>query len=405
MNARNKRTLVGVVIVVGLIAAAAVSLKRVVPESDCGSALTKSVLLKSLKVGTQFIRNHQKPEGNFNYLYDWTNKTFDPGDNQVRQAGALWGLALIFQNGPESETLASIQKALAFFEGHSALTESGARYIRYPGERRGALGTVSLVALAYIDLLRTETDLLSEAVRADYEKRLDEYLAFLVSARHSSGLWHSRFDMETGKPFSKPSPYFDGETLLALAKAARYLGRTDLKPVVLDAAEAGYRLNISAALAMDPDSNTTKGYYQWSSMAFYEIATSGWGDNVDVFGTRLMDLADWMIDVHRTLLRTRNTGYAHEGIIHAFAYAKEKGHPKRAEKFSCVARTGLEKLTSWQLGNPLSNSYIRTNGGGHGDRLAIGGVQNHRSEPGLRIDVAQHQMHAVILALRHMYTP
>jgi len=35
--------------------------------------------------------------------------------------------------------------------------------------------------------------------------------------------------------------------------------------------------------------------------------------------------------------------------------------------------------------------------------LAIGGVQNHRRESPLRLDVTQHQMHAVILARRYVY--
>ena len=37
------------------------------------------------------------------------------------------------------------------------------------------------------------------------------------------------------------------------------------------------------------------------------------------------------------------------------------------------------------------------------DPPAIGGVQNHRRESPLRIDVTQHQMHAVILAHRYVY--
>ena len=38
----------------------------------------------------------------------------------------------------------------------------------------------------------------------------------------------------------------------------------------------------------------------------------------DSYGERLMELSDWMIDVHKTLRRTRNTAYAYEGIIHAY---------------------------------------------------------------------------------------
>lgn len=37
------------------------------------------------------------------------------------------------------------------------------------------------------------------------------------------------------------------------------------------------------------------------------------------------------------------------------------------------------------------------------DKFASGGIMNHLREPGLRIDVAQHQMHAVVLAKKYIY--
>ena len=65
--------------------------------------------------------------------------------------------------------------------------------------------------------------------------------------------------------------------------------------------------------------------------------------------------------------------------------------------------TGLYKLTSWQVGGPLQhrNKYLlahRTR-----DPLAVGGIMNHCRQAPLRIDVTQHQMHAVILALKYVY--
>ena len=62
---------------------------------------------------------------------------------------------------------------------------------------------------------------------------------------------------------------------------------------------------------------------------------------------------------------------------------------------------GLPKLTSWQVGGPNANDCI---GSPPADTLAIGGVQNQRSEPALRIDVTQHKMHAVVLARRYYRT-
>ena len=46
------------------------------------------------------------------------------------------------------------------------------------------------------------------------------------------------------------------------------MGREDLQPIIIASADAGYRHNIQEALQEDPDSSITKGYYQWSSMAF-----------------------------------------------------------------------------------------------------------------------------------------
>ena len=69
-------------------------------------------------------------------------------------------------------------------------------------------------------------------------------------------------------------------------------------------------------------------------------------------------------------------------------------------KLGCVIEEGLSKLMSWQVGSPLANSVIAarpTN-----DPRAIGGVQNHHREPGLRIDVTQHELHALLLA-RELY--
>ena len=135
-------------------------------------------------------------------------------------------------------------------------------------------------------------------------------------------------------------------------------------------------------------------------MAFFEIATSGW-PNTKRYGDYVIDLANWMIDVHKTLKRRRNTAYAYEGIIHAYQLAIQRNDTKHIEKFARVIETGLTKLTSWQVGSPLMNKFIRRRL--TDNPLAIGGVQNHPRESPLRIDVVQHQMHAVILARRYVY--
>ena len=364
--------------------------------------LNRDILDKSLQIGTDFMISHQNNEGNFNYEYDWIKGTFTKGDSEVRQAGAAWGLALIYHETGQDIVLKALERALSFFEGHSRVTPNGERYISYPGASEGSTGTVALCALAHIELLRSlEEKGIPEKERVDqYRSVLDGYIAFLVKARDKNGLWHSRYSTLTGKPYGPSSPYFDGESLLALTKAVKYLGMKYLIPVIISSAESGYVLNVREALEKDPDSNITKGYFQWASMSYYELADLGL-DNSDSYGERLMELSDWMIDVHKTLRRTRNTAYAYEGIIHAYQWARTKDYSSKADKYRDTIERGLGKLSTWQVGSPVANSFIRKHP--TADPLAIGGVQNHRSESPLRIDVTQHQMHAVILARRYVF--
>ena len=366
----------------------------------CSIRLTRAELDQSLELGTKFLINHQKADGRFTYEYDWINEIFTQSDSPVRQAGAMWGLALIYQDQPSLEIKAALEKAMGFFSRHSQVTADGQRYIIYPGNTFGRLGTVALCTLAYIEYLRVPSSFnIGMESRQRYLQHLGEYLQFLINAQTQEGLWPRYYDAG-GLPFGESSPYYDGESLLALVKAAKYMGYQKLQPFVVKAADAGYTHYVQKALRIDPDSRITKGYYQWGSMAFFELATAGW-PNMEKYGDYVISLADWMIDIHKTLWRKRNTAYAYEGIIHAYQLSVLGGHDQYMKKFACVIDTGLMKLTSWQVGSPMANWFIRRHP--TQNPYAIGGIQNHAFESLLRIDVTQHQMHAVILARRYVY--
>ncbi len=372
------------------------------PSAKPSGKISRAALDESLALGTDFLINNQRPAGNFNYEYDWRKKQQTKGDSQVRQAGAAWGLALIYEDSPSARVGEPLRKAVGFFALNSR-EQGGRRFIVYPGDKEGSTGTVALVTLALIEILRTEGRPQAEmpaAAMSVFREHLEQQLSFLVSARDDEGMFHASYDLETGTPAGDHSPYFDGESLLALVKAAKYLGRAELWPLILESADRGWQVNVVEARARDNDSKITKGYYQWSSMAFFEIATSD-QPGVERFGDRVIELADWMIDVHRTLKRTRNTAYAYEGIIHAYEIARRRGDKAHEEKFAKVIRAGMTKLTSWQLGSSIGNGFVAQHD--PEDKLARGGVQNHAKQAPLRIDVTQHQMHAVILARRYVY--
>lgn len=362
-------------------------------------ALTRQLLDASLALGRSYLLNSQLPAGNFAYEYDFARRRLGRDDNDVRQAGALWGLSLIHHDGPTPATAEAVRRGLAFFDRCSRTAADGRKYVVYPQSVVGHTGTVALVALALVDFLRCEAHL--PASDADkYRRDLDAYIRFLLSARRKDGLFHQDYLLTTGAPSRGPSPYADGEALLALARAARYAGYRRLKDDICRSAEAMYQAHVVRALAADRDSRTTKGFYQWGSMAYHEIHAAGWDDD-NRYPRRVIDLAHWMIDVHRTLQRRRNTAYAHEGLITAWEMARRAGDAAAMEKIARVVDAGLGKLTTWQVGSPAANAYLRAHR--RRDERAVGGVMNTRADPVLRIDVTQHQMHAVILARRFLY--
>ncbi|MEK7579437.1 MAG: hypothetical protein AAB460_02830 [Patescibacteria group bacterium] len=394
------KVVTGVLIVLGLILIGFALLKSgggMAAAPECDPFLSKGMLEEGLTLGTDFILANQRLEGNFEYEYDWISKTYTDDDSSVRQAGALWGLALIYEYTHEERLIAPLEKSFAFFEKYSKTRADDARYILYPGEEEGSLGTVALAALAHIEYLNARENELSETELARHKKLLDGYLRFLTSAVTEDTLFHASYD-EDGLSYGDASSYYDGEALLALVKAARYRGYEEWENQIKELADVGYAENIKAALKENPDSDVTKGYYQWSSMAFHELSESGW-KKTEKYGDYTITLADWMIDTHKVLERTRNTAYAFEGIVSAYAIAKKKGDEYHIQKFRCVIEAGIFNLMTWQVGASYQNQFIKTQF--KSDAKAKGGIQNSAQEAPLRIDVTQHQVHAVTLALEH----
>ncbi len=358
--------------------------------------LSRQLLDQSLEKGTAFLLASQRPDGDFRYHVNFLTGEKAPEQSLVRQAGALWGLALIHHDKPSAATRAGVLRGIAFFRQHSQQTDRQTRFIRYPGTLEGDSGAVALVALALIDFLRAEPVGQYGALRNE----LDQYLAFLLTLRRTDQRFHRKYLASSGEGWGQSSPYFDGEILLALVKAARYAGRHDLQQQCLQSAEAMYQAYVQDAVAQRQDADATKGFFQWGSMAFLELYDSQW-ESTQPYARRTIGLSHWMIDVHGVLQRRRNTAYAYEGLVCAFQLAQQINDLAAADKFRRTIERGLGKLTSWQVGGPIPSDYLQAVA--QYDSSCQGGVLGADENPWLRIDTTQHQMHAVILARRYVW--
>jgi len=295
--------------------------------------LTRKILRESFKAGRQFLINNQKAKGNFNYQYDFVKKRQSTGDSQVRQAGALWGLALMYQYEQDAGNRNALEKGLKFFFDHTREGPvKGSLLIAYPGASFCKTGTVALTALSIIEYLRTEKAgrvKLTDEYRKTLIRKLDGYIEHLKFLRLGNKHFSDSYDLRHQRKRQGFSPYFDGETMLCLIKAAKYLGYAELIPLIEDSAIVMAKYYTADQWQKYPDSKKTKGFFQWSCMAFYEYQDAGW-KNAEVFGDYVLSLAWWMIHTHRTLKRTRNTAYAYEGIIPAYQLARSRKHKVRA---------------------------------------------------------------------------
>ena len=383
-------------------------------DNDDRPRLTRDILLASVRLGCNNIAENQNIAGNFNYQYDFVEKTFDTADSDVRQAGALWGMSLCYRYDPSNaQYRAAVEKGIRFFINHSVTTANEERIlVQYPNEhvKQSTTGTNALFGLAIIEYLRTveSTETSSHDLKFVSRVRivLRQLIAHLLHMQRPNKHFSAGFFIDTEAKTNSSSAYFDGETMLCLTKAARYIDGFQGLITVIDAAAfvLSKRYSIDAWVEdSDHDSDKTKGFYQWGSMFLTEYYHSQW-EQFQVAGDFVVSLGHWILEVHQVLGRNRNTGYAFEGIVSAYQIARKRNLVEISRNFKCAIDKGLYKLTTWQVGSPLANVNPFLQRHPTDEAFAIGGVMNARNVPTLRIDTTQHQMHALIMALETVYT-
>ncbi len=347
---------------------------------------------EAIRLGGQFLIANQRPAGDFRYDVHLKTGERSGEQGEVRQAGVLWGLALTHRHRPSDETRAAVRRGIDFFKANSRVDETGQmRWIRYRQSFQGSTGTVALTALALIDWLQAEPK-----ATVEDQRMLRQLVRFLRSLERHDGRFYQHYDVHTGEGWDPPSPYFDGESLLALVRAARLLGATDQqKQQLVKSAHTMYqKYGIDARKQVD-DSPLTKGFYQWGVMSYYQLVSTGWEGTEDL-ADHAIDLSVWMVDVHRVTERKANTGYALEGLVLAAELARRGERGAEAQKFADAIAAGIKRHAGWQIGGPMMHPSVEKLG--PFDQRAAGGVLNSLGNPYLRMDTAQHQNHAFILA-------
>ncbi len=357
--------------------------------------LNKKILTHSLEKGTEFLLNNQRETGNFNYEYNFVSNRQSHDDNQVRKAGALWGLSLLHAFDQDTQTENAILKGIGFFMSNSIYQPAGQLSVVYKQDKMCSAGTTALFALSITELMNTNEKYTHDTLLM---KALKGSISTLLSMRMDDGRFAAYYAADGLTPVSSPNPYADGEALLALVKSFDLVGNDSIRDIILESAENMYRVYVVEAQKKEKDNDLSKGFYQWGTMAFFQIYSKGWDNK---YADRIVQMAYWMIDIHKVRLRTKNTAYAMEGLVHAWQVARLTHNREAQKKIGKVVDRVLFKLITWQVNGPRENWYLHLHP--TKNKYATGGIMNYCCDQNLRIDVVQHQMHATLLALEYLY--
>ena len=379
-------------------------------------AITPEALDQAIEAASLYMMNEQYSAGNFRYAYDFTSNLEEEKDNQVRQAGALWSICNLNRDRFTENTRRSALLGLDFFlHNQRGLPDTDLVVVTYKAEKNIKTGTVALFCLALTDFLTGQERYLSAAQQEPFQTALANNLKFLKYQELPNGSWREDYElggMRLPDEFAPASPYFDGEALLAYLFAEKYYRAhpeltppIPLKERILDALPKLLRRYTVECFAPGGDTDFTKGFFQWGAMSC-GMASTLFADEATqaLCLDGVLALAWWQLYDHRLDVRNGNTGYAIEGLIPAYALAQKAGREQEASLLREAIVNTLSRLMTWQVGGPFEgfNPFLVSWKSKMPDR-AYGGITSMADSGYIRIDIVQHQLHAMLMARKYLY--
>ncbi len=367
---------------------------------DSYPPVTKEALERAVELGRGYFINSQKSDGNFIYLLDLSNGETLHKDNAVRQAGALWALCSLARERYNEPTGRAARLGIDFFAKNVRSFANGTQCTVYPDTTMIQTGMVALFSLSLIEYLRGQGEYMDADTRMRYQGLLDAHLNYLKSMELPNGSWASHFETKLSLRGIRTSPYYDGETLLAYIKAAKYMGRSDLIPRINMALPILVKRYTLECWKPGGDPDLSKGFCQWGMMSMDEYYSTDWNEHDSFIKDASLSYAWWLI--HETSLERKNgnTGYSLEGLIGVYNIQKSSGNKVNADKIRGVIERVMSRLLTLQCASPLASHNGALSSISKLPEGAEGGIISSDFEPTVRIDTHQHQMHAMLMMLK-----
>jgi UDP-N-acetylmuramoyl-tripeptide--D-alanyl-D-alanine ligase len=366
--------------------------------------ITRAALIQSIEAARAYYLSQQKQDGRFTYLLNLVTGNTSDDNNSVRQAGALWGLSCLNRDRFNEPTRRALLLGMDYYAKSTRILPTGEQCSSPFGEENITTGTIALYCLSIVEFLRGQADTLPADTKEKLNRQLDLHLAFLKSQELPDGSWCRSYNVPSGVRNNEASPYYDGETLLAYCKAARYCGRTDLLERINDSLPRLVERYLTDIWLNQGDTDDTKGFYQWGCMAYDEYVAAGWEPCGDVAALAAKALTWWQLEDNHLEIRGGNVGYAVEGLMATWRIAKLKGDTETMAVCEAVTKRIMARLMTLQVGGPFVDCNPNLKNLPKAASKSFGGIVASRDQLVVRIDVVQHQLHAMLMMLKELYT-
>ena len=327
-------------------------------------------------LAAEYVASAQLPDGTFAYEYDFLQGCFVDKNNIVRQAGAGFVLAEYLHRSCKMEFRSNVERAVAAFATKSISHEDGLVVADGYEPAEAPTGATALALLAELHYFAATGD-------SRFAETRRGWLRALTALQRATGGFAASPGSET------ESPYFNGESWLALAEFARLFPVDEPARSVLAKADD----YLTRRYAETPDVS----FFHWGLMAAavrYETSAEA----------RFLEFIRGQAEVYLSKLRPKarrhtNSGSAVEGLA-AAAAALSRGGRGSGRLYRRIMRRvirELEKAFEMQIMRGQDQIMIS-------DRQIplpaeirfAGAFLNGRRRPQTRIDFTQHCLSAML---------
>ena len=381
------------VALISLVTTASATSRAATPVTDSENVAVAEQAFERARLGAQWLAGNVRPDGSYNYIYDPTKDSYSASSYSIaRHASATYSLYQSYDVFRDESMLEAADHAVRFIAEHAQPVEGRGRAFLYRG--RATLGGQAIPIVALTERRRITGD-------TSYDDLIRDLATFMLSLEmpDQPGRFVHAYDVSGGAPVADAeSPYYPGESFLALTRLARnFPDESYLEPAMRTADYLIYRrhgdLPALGNVRLE-DHWTTIGMGElyrlrpepaYRTVAFLEgnsIVSNQYSPEdgrPDLVGaSRLQNPASYVSSAARG-----------EALVSAWDLAAFVGDSEAAERFGLGARRDVEFLMRGQYTDEKTAQFPRP------DRL-IGAWPHSVNDPTVRIDFVRHSVSALV---------